>query len=252
MNEGKFQSELIEYPSVFGERNHVHYVVKRAEKNIGGDNFAKTLRVYGVQDNTRTTESLFINHVWEGSVVLSDFIINHPEIIFGKNILELGAGTSLPSLVSSLFSPELVISTDFPDEALIDHISKLVEENSCKSICVAPFKWGDSPHELLNISKQRKFDVILLAELLWKDTFHLMDKLLSSVKELIHSDGKAYFSFAKRLCVDFTEENIQEFFQLATEKYHFIVELIETNKNYKDAMENSVATVFIYTLQRKD
>ena len=39
--------------------------------------------------------------VWESAEVLSNYLIAHPEIVRNKNVLELGAGTGLCSIVAS-------------------------------------------------------------------------------------------------------------------------------------------------------
>lgn len=45
--------------------------------------------------------SLWAHHLWNASRVLADYFDSHPELVKGKNILELGGGGALPSLVAA-------------------------------------------------------------------------------------------------------------------------------------------------------
>jgi predicted nicotinamide N-methyase len=244
----KMSTELRIIPSVFGERNEVNYVITSGlPESESSEAFHKSFHVFGMKDTDETSDKLFISHVWEGSLVLSDFLVSNPQLICQKRVVELGSGSSLPSLVVSCFDPKVVVSSDFPDTKLINHIRHLALINNCNNLIVEPFKWGQDPDILFRHTNHERFDLVLLAELLWKDTYPLMRDLLLTVKSCLKpKTGIALFSFAKRLCEEFTEEMIYDFLKLAKEEFCFTVELIEVNEKYMDAMENYPAKVFLY------
>lgn len=50
--------------------------------------------------------------VWRGSLFLADFLLNNPEPLRGKRVLEIGAGTGLSSVVALLCQPQGLVATD--------------------------------------------------------------------------------------------------------------------------------------------
>lgn len=71
-------------------------------------------------------------------------------------VVELGAGSALPSLLSATLSkpPSLVMVTDHPDEGIITNLRRNILANkehyspSCVVDCL-PYVWGESPKPLL-------------------------------------------------------------------------------------------------------
>lgn len=53
----------------------------------------------------------------------------HPQLVQGKTLLELGAGGALPSLVAATHQPAKVVVTDYPDAELIENIQYNVDQN---------------------------------------------------------------------------------------------------------------------------
>jgi predicted nicotinamide N-methyase len=76
-------------------------------------------------------ESVLIGEaLWNGSKVLSRWIMNNPEELKDKNVLEIGSGVGLAGLVSGLCSPKSVILTDYKPQVMelisknIDHFNR--------------------------------------------------------------------------------------------------------------------------------
>jgi EEF1A N-terminal glycine/lysine methyltransferase len=57
---------------------------------------------------------------------------NCHELVSGKNILELGAGAGLPSLVCSLKGASTVIVSDYPDPDLVENLEYNISQ--CKEL----------------------------------------------------------------------------------------------------------------------
>jgi hypothetical protein len=255
------KSRVVDHFSLFGEREDITYHIfpeNQENGTVDGEslmNFEEFVRIRALKDSSGEENKLFVNHVWEGSIVLTDFIVTNSDLFVNKSTLELGAGTALPSIVVSKFFPSVVVASDFPDENLLNHIKMLSVENKCENFFVEPHKWGGSVDNLLShlaggtSNTYRLFDNVFLAELLWKDTVRMQNALLSSVKRCLKPVvGKAYCCFAKRYCEGFTEETVNRFFSAAENTFGFSVELLETNEKYKDAMENVSITVYLYAL----
>lgn len=119
-------------------------------------------------------------------------------------VLELGAGAALPSLVSCRLDAAFVLITDFPQEEILENIRMMLVKNNITSASkVMGHCWGDDVSQMLSAgtcleNEQCQYDVILMAELLWKDTYSLHDKLLESVFHCLQPGGMALVSFAKR------------------------------------------------------
>ena len=60
---------------------------------------------------------------------MSEYLQNNEAIVNGKQILELGAGAGLPSIVSAILGATNVVVTDYPDEDLIENLKFNIAEN---------------------------------------------------------------------------------------------------------------------------
>jgi nicotinamide N-methyltransferase len=100
-------------------------------------------------------------------------------------VLELGAGTGLPSIMIARTMPNVaIVASDYPDENLIHTLSDNVRRNrtseSDSERCwVVPYAWGDDISPLLAPTHQQNaegsalFDVIVAADTLWNPEFHV-------------------------------------------------------------------------------
>lgn len=118
---------------------------------------------------------------WPCSLFLSAFICQRPEIFRGKRILELGAGTSLPSLLCA--HPAIgalhVISSERDHEPeLMSLIAQVIHINQVDHTCVAmPLDWNQPvlPSMIVN----HAVDLILGADVFYcDDDFPLLFRLL--------------------------------------------------------------------------
>ncbi|GAA5857206.1 hypothetical protein JCM8547_009371 [Rhodosporidiobolus lusitaniae] len=110
----------------------------------------------------------------------------------GKAVLELGAGGGLPGLTAALEGAGNVVISDFPDASLVNNIAKNVELNltSLSSDLVAEtaargFTWGSPPDSLFEAASNRKFDLILLSDLVFNHSQHaaLLNTCLSCLSD---------------------------------------------------------------------
>jgi len=195
---------------------------------------------------------LFCDNMWPGSLVLADYLCSHPQFVTGKVCLELGAAIALPSMVASVLYAHSLVITDYPSHLVLENIEILFKKNelSFSNVSIAPHIWGQNIDLITQLSSKQngKFDIIFLAELLWKDTYCQHENLLRSIAGFLDTDGVALVSFAHRPTESHSKEHDLEFLQLARRRFHLEYELLEMNEKYNDVDETISTQVFLYKL----
>jgi predicted nicotinamide N-methyase len=220
----------------------------------------------------RRNDMLFADDVWPGSRCLVDYLIMFPDTFRSRYVLELGAGAALPSLVAAALGAKRCVITDYPGDDIIENIEALIESNNLSNAVALGHVWGrEDARSLLQYGRISEsgellgYDLILMAELLWKDTYKCHRQLLESLSACLSRDGVAYCCFAHRPtevvapvdnnsngigadpsstagCADagpitrHTAENDLEFFALAETEYNICCKKItlETGNRYAD------------------
>ncbi|CAO1616599.1 unnamed protein product [Sympodiomycopsis kandeliae] len=144
---------------------------------------------YRIPNHTGTSTKLFAHYQWDAGIELCKeliqaylsgdescpFLTHHAD-----NILELGAGTGLPSLVYSKLNDKNkknIVITDYPDQGILDTLKENVRLNQAEcptnSLSVQGLKWGDESQEqeVLRLSLQG-YDVIIICDTLWVSSSH--------------------------------------------------------------------------------
>ena len=199
-------------------------------------------------------------------------MIENQSLYRGKYCLELGAGSALPSLVAASGGACYCVVSDYPAENVIENIQELIKVNKLSNAIGMSHIWGEeNVQPLLNIisnhrssSDETGYDVIFMAELLWKDTYHLHRHLLESISLCLHPNGIAYAAFAHRPTADdpLTDPTIHssshsvhtlqhdlEFFELAQHEFGFECSLLQIVRKYCDVGgDGSLIDVKIYRM----
>eukprot|EP01060_Flectonema_neradi_P008824 TRINITY_DN16312_c0_g1_i1.p1 TRINITY_DN16312_c0_g1~~TRINITY_DN16312_c0_g1_i1.p1 ORF type:complete len:232 (+),score=38.88 TRINITY_DN16312_c0_g1_i1:135-830(+) len=100
--------------------------------------------------------------VWDGSRKLSGWMRDEPELVKGKNIMEIGSGVGLASLVAARLGAESVLCTEYTEIALSVIHQNIVANNleeSCRSCCL---DWDD-PNNL----PSSRVDVVVASDILF-------------------------------------------------------------------------------------
>lgn len=185
-------------------------------------------------------DGLFADDIWPGAVVLSDFLCEHPYLCANRRVVELGAGGALPSLVALALGAIESLITDYPGSGILENIQELLRNNNLWNpgqVCVAGLKWGqnvdlqgvvtaDGVCETRPINSY--FDLIILAELLWRDTYPLHGALLDTVTRLMGPgcNTTVLCSFAHRPTEQHTPVHDLEFLRLAESKHDLLCEKV--------------------------
>ena len=169
---------------------------------------------------------------WDGSYFISKYLLSD---LFQKNtniksILELGAGTALPSLVSLVHNDYTVVTTDVPK--LIPQINEIFDLNkknfnkNSKSL-VTELSW-EKKEDIEKVKKymdNKPFDVIIGSELVYLDD--LFDDLINVIRNLSDENTFIILSYKIRLpsMVENFMNKLKEYFEIIFIDYQLKNEL---------------------------
>lgn len=150
---------------------------------------------------------LWGHQLWNAGRIISTFFEKSPSLVKGKNVLELGAGAGLPSLVCKLLGAERVVVSDYPDPDLVANLWKNVDtlrstsdlkDDGEDKLVAEGYCWGNDAAPLLSHlppSPEPGFDVLILADLLFNHSEH--EKLVKTIEFTLKktSDAKALVFF---------------------------------------------------------
>ncbi|SAL98626.1 hypothetical protein [Absidia glauca] len=146
---------------------------EREPSLVNQDDPLKTLQIRLVGSHP-----LWAHHLWNASKVFASLFDEHPQLVKGKTVLELGAGGALPSLVAATHQPAKVVITDYPDKELVENMQYNVDQN-LKSlpaglVNVQGYIWGTNTSQLKAELPEghTSFDVIILSDLVFNHSQH--------------------------------------------------------------------------------
>ena len=153
---------------------------------------------------------------WDGSYFITKYLINN---IFNeniKNVLELGAGTSLPSL-ASLIKGYNVFTTDIPKfipfiNDIMDLNRNLFHKNSNSNVIQLSWEKKEDIQVVKDKMNNKPFDLIIGSELIYLDD--LFDDLINVIREFSDDKTIIILSYKIRLpsmIEDFLERLIKYF-----------------------------------------
>jgi methyltransferase-like protein 23 len=94
--------------------------------------------------------------LWPAALAMSDHIHQHPELVQGKNVLELAAGLGLPSFVAARYA-RAVCCSDFLQDA-VSTMEKSAQHLQLSNVTCRLLNWNDLPEALTA-------DVLLLSDI---------------------------------------------------------------------------------------
>ncbi|KAI9913756.1 hypothetical protein PsorP6_005129 [Peronosclerospora sorghi] len=130
--------------------------------------------------------------LWTGSHYLSQYLWYHPELVQGKLVLELGAGTGICSIVSAKLGAVKCLATD-GDEQVVELLAKNVQLNKVENFVTArSLHWGNEVSERMLLaefpSALKDIDIVLAGDVLYKSA--LLPLLFATVTRVLKSDDK--------------------------------------------------------------
>ncbi|KAH8827007.1 putative methyltransferase-domain-containing protein [Flagelloscypha sp. PMI_526] len=128
---------------------------------------------------------------WNAAKALATYLDEHVDLYYKKNVLELGAGGGLPSIVTALNGAGKVVLTDYPDDSLVDNMLHNVRTNlghDTTNIVTRGYIWGRNVDPLVSLLEpSQKFDLLILSDLIFNHSQH--DALLKTALETLSPGG---------------------------------------------------------------
>jgi nicotinamide N-methyltransferase len=159
--------------------------------------------------------------LWNAGRTVSDYLEdNATELIQGKDVLELGAGGGLPSLVCAIKGARNTVVTDYPDVELVENLR--LNATACdtlrhrsSTLHVEGYMWGSSPDKLFELlpPQTRGFDVLILADVIYNRPEHqnLVSTMQQTLKKSVDSVALVIFTPYQPWLL----EKVRAFFPLA-------------------------------------
>lgn len=170
--------------------------------------------------------------LWNAAQVIAHYIEDGADqVVKDKNVLELGAGAGLPSLVCTLHGARHVTVTDYPDVDLIENLRHNIKfsipQQYQKIITAHGYLWGNDTTTLKEELENhgQGFDLLILADILFNHSEH--EKLIQTLHHTLKKDP------ASRALVFFTPyrpwllQKDLRFFDLAREDGFVVEKLFE-------------------------
>lgn len=173
--------------------------------------------------------SLWGDKLWEAGKIMSKIIIKkqYGVDVTGKDVIEFGSGAGLCSISAAISGAKHVVATDYPDQNLIDNLRFNCSKYS--NIDVVGHQWGKDIQPVLEANKNEKFDVAILADLIFNHACH--KQLLESLTQLLKKNDDSYalvtYSHHRTHLI---KEDLN-FFRLARRKFGLKVEELGTMKH---------------------
>jgi len=141
--------------------------------------------------------------LWRASELLCAYLVQTPNLIRGKHVLELGAGLGLCGILVHHMEAARVVLTDGDTDTLANLRSN-VEMNcpamadertsAASGIECCQLVWGRNLEEF--VQTHGTFDVILGADIIYRE--EILEPLWSSVAQLLQSAGVFLLAYARR------------------------------------------------------
>ena len=131
------------------------------------------------------------SRLWPTAVVLSRYLCAHPDLVRGKRVVELGAGSGAVGLVCAALGAEYVCLTDVPSalHLLEANAARNAAASSSSRVGVAPCTWGDAAHIEALLAKGGAFDVVVACEVVYKQDEEVLQALAATQDALLSREG---------------------------------------------------------------
>ena len=122
---------------------------------------------------------------WPGGQALARYILDHPDLVTGKRVLDFGAGSGLVALAAAMAGAQHVIAADI-DPFAVAAISRNAKDNALTVEAV----------DRDMIGSRERFDLILVGDMCYERP--LAERLMAWLKEtqadiLMGDPGRTYF-----------------------------------------------------------
>ncbi|XP_038883267.1 methyltransferase-like protein 23 isoform X1 [Benincasa hispida] len=125
-------------------------------------------------------------YVWPCSIILAEYIWQQKTRFVGANVVELGAGTSLPGLVAAKLGANVTLTDDANRVEVLDNIRKVCDLNNLKCNIMG-LTWGVWDISIFDLRPT----IIIGADVLYENS--AFDDLFSTVAFLLQNSPGSIF-----------------------------------------------------------
>eukprot|EP00347_Sterkiella_histriomuscorum_P018480 403345358 len=175
--------------------------------------------------------------IWDCSIDLVNYIAKNPELVKGKNVIELGCGQGLPGIICATHGQaKNLILQDYNQDVLENATQKALDINlqnfgSQTQIELLPGSW----EHLLNTRQdlQGKFDIVLMSETLYNTQYY--DSLFGFIDSILTQNQESFVLIGTKTFYFGLGGGYYEFQKYIEEKWSskFKVEVIEKLNDMK-------------------
>ncbi|KAI7839127.1 hypothetical protein COHA_007130 [Chlorella ohadii] len=124
--------------------------------------------------------------VWPASIALCRYLANHPEVVAGQQVVELGAGMGLVGLLCAALGAQHVLLTDYEPQVLA-HLDKNAALNGLQKRCASLRLDWRQPAASLAQQQQGNWHRIVAADVLYASA--VVQPLIATLRLLLHPEG---------------------------------------------------------------
>eukprot|EP01038_Epipyxis_sp_PR26KG_P007417 gene7417-10109_t len=185
--------------------------------------------VLSVNEQSQASLGTGLN-TWDGSIILAKYFEHNYNIVYNKNILEVGAGTGVAGIACYYLEAKYVMLTDL--KYTLDNLRANIElnnnnNNNNKVMIAAELDWSDE----LSYPKNKNWDVIIGADVVWLE--HLIPSLVNTIFKCSSNNTIIYLSHQTR------SERTDELLFRSLDQY-FIISKIPHDQYHPDYNSNQI------------
>jgi predicted nicotinamide N-methyase len=171
-----------------------HIELERSDFTFGKTNEIR-VSLFCVHDYYQLMAKFVAKTVWPSALALCLFFSDHPELVKGARILELGSGTGLCGITLAVIGAKHVALTDY-NESAVELLNKNIVLNNVQENCSAHLlTWGDkvAADEIVRETGGSLFDIVVGTDVVYDSA--CINPLLSSATHLkLGETGKFYLA----------------------------------------------------------
>jgi predicted nicotinamide N-methyase len=139
--------------------------------------------------------------LWCGSLVVVEYILDHPELVAGRGVLELGAGTGVAGMVCQHLGASTVWLSDY-DIRSLDHMKQDCQRNNINAHILSIDWFNFDCDEFFNRTSHDSPLAVIAGDVLYKT--ELLEPFFSVVYQLLTrcKDAKLILCHVPRAGVD--------------------------------------------------
>ena len=143
---------------------------------------------------------------WPTSLALANYLCRNRELVAGKRVVELGAGSGAVGLVCAALGAASVTLTDVPEALPLT--AKNAEQNPglASAVRVAPCTWGDGGHISALLRENGEYDLVLCCEVIYQQSEEVLLALAATQRQLVRPGGHVLvgYEFRSAMSTDIT------------------------------------------------